>query len=171
MSTTVQPRIGRTSDGLLVVSLFNIPLKHDRTWDESIKAGGPNTYKDSDIWKVGKKYPSDKTGTETIPCISLVDFERSWKGPEGVELAKRQSLPLITPRQAFAIGEACPTLNRDLEREYLAVVSLETCEFGGGVRAPCVWFGGGGREASLGGFVSGWDVGDFVGLLGEVPLV
>jgi hypothetical protein len=172
MSTSVRvlPKIERTADGLLLVRLFDVPVNYDLTWEDAIKAGGPDTYSGSDIWRVGDKYPNAKTGVETVN-ISLVGFDRSWNSQEGVDYIEKVGLPAISPRESFAIGgkDAYPTLNSDLGRKYIGVVSFQTCLFGGDRRVPYSWFSDDEREALLAYFGRDWVGNDFVGLRGELP--
>ena len=167
--TKTQPKIERTSDGLLIVRLHQVSVNWDQTWEEAIRAGAPNTPKNYAIWQAGEQYPAPagKTGIELIG-MSLLGFDRNWQSWEGIDLAADKKARTAHPKQLFAIGQEYPNLNRILDKEFFAVVCLQKCSIGSLTCLPDLWFEDNKRLAGT--FRADWEWASnfFVAVLGEV---
>lgn len=172
-----RPHFERTSYGLLVVRLFDIPVNYDLTWRNALRAGFPQTTDDQRIVRCENLYPNERTGTEMIPCISLVCFGRNWRSQEALDLSTQTGLPPIDPRMAFAVGKAYPTLNTDIGWWFLSVVSLQTCVFEDEIRVPSPWYNSDSsrpdqneawREGQLCKFDGEWKDRNLPGLVGDI---
>ena len=148
--TKTQPKIERTKDGLFVVRLRQVPVNHDRTFEEAIRAGAPNTPSNYAIWQAASQYPKaeGKSGVE-LTDISLLGYGRNWESQEAVDYVITRNLPAASFRQVLAIGEVHPQLHKDLGKDYLAAVSLQKCKLGGFVLLPYLWFVGDERGRCL----------------------
>lgn len=164
-----QPKIEQTKDGLLVVRLFQVLVNWDQTWEDAIKAVGPNTHSWDRIWRAAKQYPrpAGKSGVELID-MSLLGYDRNWGSQEAINYAARKNLPAAAPQQVFAIGEAYPHLHKDLSKDYLGAVCLQKCKLLGNVCLPCLWFIVGERDAGTRNFGYKWNDDYWFAVLGEV---
>ncbi len=143
------------------VHIVTVPVVQDRPWNEAVRAAGPNTPDNYDVWKVGDLYPATGAGIAQTKLV-LVNF-----GPQGGSLAKaiawaeQYNLKKTNPRQVFAIGEHKPQLHRELGMNPMYVVATEECSFEGDRQVCDVWWGDAEREVSLYwtgivGSVDGW---------------
>lgn len=168
--TKTQPKIEQSKDGLLVVRL-QVSVNWDRTYEEAIPAGGPDTPANYLIWQAADQYPKPKgsSGTE-LAAVSLLGYGRSWDSQEAVDYTVKKNLAAPHPQQVFAIGEDgnYPRLHKDLGKPYLVAVCLQKCKLGRDVRLPYLWFYGDEREASARRFDDGWHDGYWFAVLGEV---
>lgn len=135
------------------VLIVTVPVSESRDWKDAAGVAGPNTSRDSDIWKVGGQYPP-VAGVKRLQQIFLANFGKYSRSEGNLVWAKEQHLVPASPRAVFAIGEHCPYLN--LVMDPMAVVSLAKCFFEGFEHACIVWWDGSEREASLGWFDGGW---------------
>lgn len=151
-----------TTDGIILppggkVHIVSVPVDESRDWKDVVKAAGPNTGKGWDVWKMGEQYPPVVGATLNFQQIILVNFGKDTRSEDNLAWAKAQKLKPISPRAALAIGEHCPTLNKNLGLEYMAVVSLVPCSFGGERRFVYSWWSRSERKAARHRFGSGWD--------------
>jgi hypothetical protein len=167
--TKTLPKIERTSDGLFVVRLPQVPVNWDQSLDEAIRLGAPNTPSGYPIWQAASQYfkPAGKRGIE-LTDISLLGFDRSWESQEAIHYAAKKNLPTAMPQQVFAIGAAFPRLNRSLGHSNLAAVSLQKCRFEEGWRLPFLWFCASERVAGTRSFDFKWLNDGWFAVLGEV---
>lgn len=129
------------------VLIVTVPVSESRDWKDAAGVAGPNTSRDSDIWKVGGQYPPVAGAKPRLQQIFLANFGKYSRSEGNLVWAKEQYLVPASPRAVFAIGEHCPYLN--LAMDSMAVVSLAKCFFEGGGRACFVWWGGSERRAYL----------------------
>ena len=133
-----------------------IKFKQDRVWSKAVKAGGPDTPDDSNVWKVGDLY--QPTGTkeikEDVLLISYPLVGGNWR--RALEWARGLGLKNTVPRKVFAIGEEHPNLNDRLGINQIRVV--DTTFSPDDNRDVCyVWWHGRKRQVGL------LQVGDFYG--------
>lgn len=90
-----------------------------RLWEDAVRAGAPQTDKNSPVWKVGNQYPmmllkNHLPGVEII----LVNFGVWSCGYEICEIAFswgiKQHFRFATPQECFALLEQYPNLPRDV---------------------------------------------------------
>lgn len=167
--TSVRPKIEQTKDGLFVVRLPRIPVNWDRTFEEAIRAGAPNTPANYPIWQAASQYPTPagKSGVE-LTDISLLGYGRNWDSQKAVDYAAKKNLPTAAPQQAFAIGEAHPYLHIDLGNAFRSAVSLQKCGLDRYTRLSYLWFDGSMRVALARRFDFGWRGFYWFAVTGEV---
>ncbi len=127
----------------------SVPVDESRPWDEAVRTAGPNTPDEYNVWKVGDQYPPQ--GESGVREIILVNFGRGsfTTGEQALAWGKENRLRPASPRGCFAVGEHCPKLNRELGKNYMAVVSLDLCSFGGERQVCNVWWNDTERGANL----------------------
>ena len=132
-----------------MLHFVSVPVDESRPWDEVVRVAGPNTPNGYNVWKVGDQYPPQ--GESGIREIIFVNFGPGSFATSAQALAwgKENRLRPASPRGCFAIGEHCPTLNRELGMNYIVVVSLDPCSFGGSQQVCGVWWWGSERQAGL----------------------
>jgi len=147
----VAPKNGR-------VIIVTAVVDESRPWAEAVRAAGPDTGKDWDIWKVGDHYPAASGGTRRLTQVILANWKDGVAdGTVPLVWSKKQRLLPATPRTVFAIGEQYPDLHRLMGVDPMAVVSLLECTFNGESRIPNVWWNGAQRDADRGRVARGWD--------------
>lgn len=134
-----------STDGIILppdgrIHVVSVPVNESREWSKAVKAAGPNTGSDRDIWKVGGEYPPNAGATEDLREVILVNFGENTRSEDNLAWGKAQNLRPATPRLVFAVGEHRPKLHRELDMDPMAVVSLVPCSFGGYRRVPLVWW-------------------------------
>ena len=138
------------------IHVLRVPVILDQPWQEAVRAAGPSTPDNCDVWGVGDLYPPIGIGIKDVKIV-LVNF-----GPNGGNLAKaiawakQYNLKRTNPRQVFAIGEHEPQLYKKLEMDSMYMVATKECSFGGRQQVCSVWWLGAGRRAGL----------DWTGLVG-----
>ncbi|MDP2816052.1 MAG: hypothetical protein Q8O19_05175 [Rectinemataceae bacterium] len=149
------------------IRIVTIPVDESRDWRDAISPLS-NTSPDSNVWKVGDQYPA-VAGAKGKRKIILVNFgEGSATSSEtAIAWGKERGLRLITPREAFAVGEHKPNLHTELGLSFMAVVSLVTCSFSGKSRVCYSWWRGAERRAGLSWFGGGWDGDSWFGFVRE----
>ena len=139
------------------IQILSVPVDESKPWEDAVKAAGPNTGPDWEIWKVGKQYPPLPGFRPSLKQVVLANFGRAIESSEeALVWGREQKLVPSTPRVIFSVGEHYPELNQHLEMESMAVVSLKQCSCGGDQCAPYVWFDGSERGASLLRFAGRW---------------
>lgn len=151
LANRAEMQIILTTDGIQVpeggrIHIVAVPVEESRSWREAVKAAGPNTDKSWDIWKMGGQYPPSETGSG-LKKVILVNFGKYTRSEDNLAWARAQKLKPISPRAALAVGEHCPTLNRNLGLEYMAVVSLVPCYFEGKQNVVYSWWASSRRRA------------------------
>jgi hypothetical protein len=126
---------------------LKIKVDMSEDWEQAIKKSCPDTWSESNIWKVGDQYPAQKGVVESD--IVLVNYPEGIDFDVAVKEAKKKGLHLITPREIFAIQKEYPTLHKTLGVDYMYIVGTEECTFEGYRRACYVWWFGSGRWAYL----------------------
>lgn len=134
-----------------IVSVF---VDEARPWDQAVRTADPNTPESYAVWKVGDQYPPQQFKNDQE--IILVNFGKYISSEDVIEWGRGQKLRPATPRSCFAVGEHILNLHTDLGVEYMAVVSLVQCSFGGSQRVCGVWRGRSGRGVGLCWFGSDW---------------
>ena len=150
-----------STDGIIApkggkIHIISVPVDESHVWNDAVGAAGPNTGRDWNIWKVGDQYPPAATA-QGLQQVILINFGKYMQSEDVLAWGKEQHLRPASPRSVFAIGEHCPNLNRDLAMDYMAVVSLVACSFGGERRVPRVWWSRSERESRLSWFGNEWD--------------
>lgn len=149
---TGQPLMAR-----YIVPIPNIAVNYDRKFVDAAMAGGPQTPSNYDVLKVGDLYVARHKGI-VRRNITIVNFGLDVSSEQAQEFGQAHKLGrTLDPWECFSIGEHRPMLNRELGFDYMAVVSLEKCEFGGGSRVCVCWWRGQERKAALYWFASVWD--------------
>lgn len=155
LANRARMQIVMTTDGIVIpkggrIHIVAVPVNESRDWKEAVAAAGPNTNKGWDIWKMDERYPPSETGSGLAKVI-LANFGpgKNTMSQGNLAWAKSQGLVSASPRKVFAVGEHCPTLNRDLRMDSMAVVSLVECSFGGRQCVTSVWFGGSERQGLI----------------------
>ena len=138
------------------IHIVSVPVDESYAWKDAVRAAGPDTDRDWDVWKVGNQYPSVASAKSALRQVILVNFGKYIRSEDAIAWGKTQNLRPASPRSVFAISENYPNLNRDLAMDYMAVVSLVPCSFGGERQVPNVWWYGSKRESHLSWFVIGW---------------
>lgn len=140
------------------IHLVSVPVDESRLWKEVMHAAGPNTLDSHAIWKVGDQYPA-KTMVSVSQQIIFVNFGfgKYVSSEHALAWGEEQHLVPATPRQCFAVGEHCAKLNNDLGLDFMAIVSLVPCFFGGRQHVCSVWWYRSERRVGLGWFDDDWD--------------
>lgn len=147
------------------IIILTVPVNESRPWKDAVKAAGPNTGHDWDIWKMGEQYPPVAGAVPRLEQIFLANFGKYTQSDENLIWAKEQHLVPVSPRGVLAIGKHCPYLN--IAMDPMAVVSLQKCSFGGELNAAGVWFGGSERWAGRSWFDDEWSVSCWFALVRE----
>jgi hypothetical protein len=162
LANRARMQVSITTDGIVIpqggrIHIVPVAVNESRDWNEAVAAAGRNTDKGSDIWKMGDQYPPSEVGSG-LSKIILVNFGsgKNTLSQDNLAWAKSQHLVSASPRKVFAVGEHCPTLNRVLGMDSMAVVSLKECSFVGRQLVTCVWFYGSKRKAHLSWFGNEW---------------
>ncbi len=144
-----------------VILPLTVPVNEAREWREAIRAGCPETPSNCDILKVCDQYPPLAGAMVRLEQIWLANFGKGSATPSDQALSwgKKQKLIPVSPRACFAVAEHFPAFHTCLGMNPLAVVSLRTCNFGGGSRVCYSWFGGSERRAYL--YWFGYDCSDY----------
>lgn len=150
-----------TTDGIIpppggMIHILSVPVDESRPWPDVIRAAAPNTGSDWDIWKVWDQYPPVAGARLSIKQVILANFGKVAQSEEALAWGKEQKLKPTMPRACFAISEHFPKINRYLDMNPMAVVTLMDCSFVGCRRVPSVWLCGAEREAFLRRFVIDW---------------
>lgn len=149
LTGVVAPKDGR-------VHVARVPVNESRSWEEAVRAAGPNTGSDWDVWKVGNQYPP-QAGVETKDEeVILVNFGRSMSLEDVLAWGREQYLRPKTPRACLAVSEHCLNLHQDLGLNEMAVVSLVPCSFEVEQRVVSCWWRRSERGARLRWFTHGW---------------
>lgn len=137
------------------IHIVTVPVDESCPWDQAIRGAGPDTPESYAVWKVGHQYPPQAL---ELPrqIIILANFGK-YTRDSALAWGTSQKLRPVSPRACFAVGEHVPNLHVDLGVEYMAVVSLVPCSFGGDQRFCGVWWDRSGRRARLSRFSSDWD--------------
>ncbi len=139
------------------IQILSVPVDESKPWKDAVKLAGPNTDRDWEIWKVGDQYPSLPGSRLSLKQVVLANFGRVIEsGEEAVVWGREQKLVPHTPRAIFSVSEHYPELNRHLDVESMAVVSLKQFSCGGVQCAPYVWFNGSKRGAGILRFAGRW---------------
>nr|KKS48658.1 MAG: hypothetical protein UV11_C0006G0063 [Candidatus Giovannonibacteria bacterium GW2011_GWF2_42_19] len=141
-----------------IVILLTIPVNESREWNGAVKAAGPDTDRNSGIWKVGDQFPGSAGTVERLEQIWLVNFGKGsvTSSQNALDWGEEQHLVPDSPRANFAIAEHFPKLNTYLGMDLMAIISLRTCSFEGDDHATRVWFLGAERIAYLVWFENVW---------------
>jgi len=149
------------------IHIVSVLVDESRPWNEAVRAAGPNTPTDSDVWKVGDQYPVKAKALAKNQDVILVNFGKHVSSEHALKWGKEQKLVPAISRVCFAVGEQHSKLNDQLAMPYMAVVSLVTCSFGGTQRVTRVWFNETGRGAYLGWFGIDWNDYDWFAFVRE----
>ena len=165
-----------TTNGIIappkgIVRTLTAPVNESRAWNETMRAAGPDTPKNCNIWKVGDQYPPILGAVERLEEIYVVNFGKDSfiQSKDAIAWGKKQHLVPASPRACFSIAEHLPKLNSYLEEvESMSVVSLRECSVEGQLGAVGVWFSGSKREADLFWFGRAWDGGCWFAFVREL---
>ena len=152
-----------------IIRLSQVPVNHDRKWEESIAAAGPSTGADWDVRKVGDLYVAERKGI-VLTDMTLVNFGEDVGSEQVVEFGRQWNLGrVIDPRECFAISEHFPTLHKSPAFfDPMAVVSLKHCQFRAKSHVCSVWWGGGKRRCHLAWFDDDWHPNFWFGFVSEL---
>jgi hypothetical protein len=153
-AAAVQKKSGLTA--VRTHKLDPLSVTYGRPWVETVQAAGPNTYEDSDVWKVGDLYPTTLQGVVVVDGITLYNFGKYVESEDVETFFEEEGMETVNPHEVLAVAEKNPTLHTTLGLDYMGAVSLQKCSFEGGSRVVCAWFDGSGRGGGLSWFGGGW---------------
>lgn len=138
------------------IHILSIPFDGTRSWDEAVRAAGPDTSLDSIVYKYHYAYPP-KVVPPIRQLVILVNFSDGFSSNWAVMWGRERYLRPAMPRTCLAIGEHRPNLNRDLGVDFMGVVSLaDPCMYGGTSFHTYVWWQESRRRICAKGFESFW---------------
>lgn len=149
------------------IHIVSVMVDESCPWKDAVKAAGPNTGSDWLVWQMGEQYPAVVGAKPTLWQIILVNFGKYTRSEDNLVWGKQQKLVPISPRAVLAVGEHCPTLNKDLGLDYMAAVSLVSCSFEGERFVVYSWWYGSERKARPGWFGVEWLDGFWFGFARE----
>ena len=110
------------------IQILTAVVDESRSWEDAVKAAGPDTGRDWDIWKVGGKYPPRPRAKPSLKHVVLCNFGKIIEScEEALTWGKEQKLKPVTPRVVFSISEHYPDLDQYLGIRDMDMLALQKC--------------------------------------------